>query len=49
MALRWCAAGMGEAAKQFRGSTASSTCPLYESPSKLTRRELSQRNAMMEK
>ena len=27
MALRWCAAGMVEASKQFRRSTATSTCP----------------------
>jgi putative transposase len=27
MVLRWIAAGMGEAAKQFRRSTATYTCP----------------------
>jgi putative transposase len=49
MALRWCAAGMGEAAKQFRRVNGFLHLPALRAASKLTRRELSHRNAMMEK
>jgi hypothetical protein len=43
MALQWCAAGMGEATKQFRQSTASSTDPPYEPPWNLTSTPMSHR------
>ncbi len=40
MVLRWCAAGMLEASKQFRRVNGSSTCRPSEPPSKLTSTEL---------
>ncbi len=36
MALRWCAAGMVEAAKQFRQVNGFLRLPAYARPSKLT-------------
>ncbi len=49
MALRWCAAGMGEATKQFRRINGFLRLLPYEPPLKFTSTGLSHPSAMMQK